>query len=219
MRLVFLEAKNAWGIMHGAQPVAIGGTTFFEEREAAVAEIAKRGLVVLADGQILRPEEVPAPEPDPLVEEILEEFSPDVPTAEAPAPQPPTQEQGDVIDEIDGLIESTTTETDVPAEETAPKRAGRPRQYTPEEAKERHRERNRAYYHRSKEARKEENSRRAKQWWAEHPDKVKEYRERANARRRERYAKDAEFRKRVAESNRAYKERQRASGGAEEAAQ
>lgn len=213
MRLVFVDAHNAWGIIHGAQPVAIGGTTYFAERETAVSEIAKRGLVVLDDGQIVRPEAAPSPPSDPVVDEMVAEFAPsDEETSE------------DVVDEIENLtiartaddsqaVEATRT-TPIRQDDEAPRPKGRPRQFTPEEIKERRREQNRRYYHRTKEARKSETAQRAKDWWESHPDKVREYRERANAKRRERYANDPDFRARVAAANKAYQERRRTEGGA-----
>lgn len=54
MRLVFMESNDAWVVKFGEQTVAIGGTTFFPDRESAVAQIAKRNLVVTEDGEIVK---------------------------------------------------------------------------------------------------------------------------------------------------------------------
>lgn len=173
MRLVYLDEKSSWAIMFQGAPVAVGGTMYFEDREAAAAEISKRGLLLDEDGSISKPTAPPAPEPEKAPETAAE-------ASESP-------------------------------EQPVRRPRGRPRTFTPEEAAERRRAQNREYYRKRKEERKREVAERSKKWWQEHPDKVREYREKANARRRERYANDPEFRARVAASNRAYAERRRSN--------
>lgn len=112
----------------------------------------------------------------------------------------------------DPVLEETIAAAEkIPAEPEEPKgKRGRPRTYTPEEAAERRRLQNRKYYHARKEARKAEVAERSKEWWETHPDKVTEYRTKANDKRRDRYKDDPEYRAKVAAYNRDYQARKRA---------
>lgn len=81
MRLVFMESNDAWVVKFGEQTVAIGGTTFFSDRESAVVEIGKRNLVVTEDGEIVKAgeasisttEDEPEEEPEEAVSTPVDE--------------------------------------------------------------------------------------------------------------------------------------------------
>lgn len=203
MRLVFLTANNAWVILFGEQTVAIGGATFFTEREDAVREIESRGLVVLKDGSIVKKEDAPQPTEEPV------ESGDDLPPTEEPV------ESGDDLpeeDPVDTIERELSRDKEQPEQ---PKHRGRPAIWSPEEAKERKREQNRLSAERRSEERKREVSERSAQWLRDNPDRAAQYRERFNEKRRNRYNTDPAFRDRVAESNRRYQEKRRAQKAAE----
>lgn len=198
MRLVFLTANNAWVILFGEQTVAIGGTTFFTEREDAIREIGARGLVALADGTIVKQSEAPEPEEAPAVEE-------------APTEAPEAVEEA-VEDPVDTIERELARDKEQPEQ---PKHRGRPATWSPEEAKNRKREQSKQSAARRSEERKKEVAERAAQWMRDNPDRATQYRERFNEKRRNRYNTDPEFRARVAESNRLYQQKRRAAKAAE----
>lgn len=217
MRLVYQDDEG-WVVVFDGQPVAIKGTTYFADRESAVAEISKRGMLVEDDGSIVK-----APDPaDPL--EALEEALESTPLAVAPevteaesevqVELEPEATPDDVVDELESLSAEPAPQAEDKPVDPAPRKRGRPAQFTPEEAKARRREQNRRYYRERQEARKREVAERSRQWWSEHPDKVREYRQKANEKRRERYVSDPEYRAKVAAANRAYQERRRAERAA-----
>lgn len=210
MHLVY-QAPH-WVIEHDGQPVSIGNFTVFKNRLAAVVEIAKRGLIVTEDGLLVR-EALPVPSrgsgsptqaqpQDPDVNPVL---IPDVPAPDKPIPENPPADPPSA-DPPPADPQSVDNAGDKPV------RQGRPPIYSPEEAKERRREQNRVYYHDRAARRKAEVAQRSRTWWEEHPDKVAQYRTKANAKRRARYNDDPDYRARVAAANRAYQERRRATG-------
>lgn len=154
---------------------------------------------------------------------IVLEMDPEVTEADV-VPLPPTDVSGvpAAVEKLKATLDKAIAEEQekIPAAEPeAPKgKRGRPRTYTPEEAAERRREQNRKYYHARKEARKAQVAERSKEWWETHPDKVSEYREKANEKRRDRYKSDPEYREKVAAYNRDYQARKRAERAAAKAA-
>lgn len=240
MRLVYSEAHTAWVIQYGGQTVAIGGTTFFPDKQDALDEIAKRGLAVTSDGDIVKQEAVvPAQHTAPLVEnhdplETLEADEPaedvqepavaPVEAEEAPTPQEDVVEaleaiEPDIVDVLDDLSGPQEGEEEAVRTETTQERAARQQaeraaaEHNGEAPPKRRRAQNRAYYHQRAEARRREVAERSRQWWEEHPEKVSEYRKKANATRRERYANDPEYRAKVTAANKAYQERRKQQRG------
>jgi len=112
--------------------------------------------------------------------------------------------------EVEAVIAKAEKIPADPEPEQPKGKRGRPRVYSPEEAAARRREQNRKYYHARKEARKAEVSERSKEWWETHPEKISEYREKANEKRRSRYADDPEYRAKVSAYNREYQAKKRA---------
>lgn len=195
MRLAQQEQTGKWVVLYADQPIAIEGRMQFDARQDAVDLIAQRGMVVKPDGAIVRP-----------VEPVLfiapaEPVQAPAKLADNPEPEPvaETQEEPEPVEE-----------TAEPAEQDSRRKRGRPRVYSPEEAAQRRREQNRRYYHARREARKAEVAERSKEWWIEHPEKIEEYRNKSNEKRRARYHEDPEYRAKVAAYNREYQAKKRA---------
>jgi hypothetical protein len=238
MRLAQQDQTGKWAVFYNGQPIAISGHTQFETRDDAVSLIAQRGLVVKDDGDIFRPVApvvFRAPEPAPIVlrddapsfaagTEVIEEpdritllMDPTV-TEDDIEPLPPVDPQAvkEAVESLRATIRAAAEAEVEKIPEPSGKR-GRPRTYTVEEAAERRREQNRKYYHERQERRRREVAERSREWWESHPEKVEEYREKANSKRRSRYQNDPEYRAKVAAYNREYQAKKRAEKAAEAA--
>jgi hypothetical protein len=220
MRLVYREEDQHWVILHGGQPVAIGGTTFFASREAVEAEISKRGLVVAEDGSLIRADQVPVLPTQNAAPVVEHDTAPQV-AQEAPEPvvEAPTVAEviedslADLIGPLDPQEPSTAVDKPKKAKKAA---APTTRAEAAEAAKAKRREQNRRYYLRRKEREAEKVKEKHREWWESNPEKVRTYRERYNERRRQRYANDPEYRAKVAAANRRYQTARRTEEAPEE---
>lgn len=183
-----LETDKGWALEHNGKNVAIEGESYFTDRAVLETLIEARKMHVWSDGTVNRE-----------------------PEKRRRAPAPPTQ---DPPKDPDADKDRPKPKAKAPAKKTAttaePKRAGRPRKYTPEEALERRRQQKREYIAKRSPEKRAEEIARAKAWREANPDKVQEVRKRSAANRAARYHDDPEFKKKYDEYQRQYKRAKRA---------
>lgn len=214
-----LEQDDQWVLEHEGQNLRVEGTTYWDDRSKLVDVVLGRGLFVWADGSV---EKTAEPDSDPSKydtpdlphEDHPKPTTPDSPTEEAAPAKKPVSKRATKANK-----ERAAKKTKAAAPAADKPRRGRPPLYTPEEAAERRRQKNREYSARRTEEQRAAARERARKWREENPDKVKATREKSMQSRADRYANDPEYRQRFNEYQREYKRARRAGDneGAERA--
>lgn len=208
-----LEHDDHWVLEHQGKHETFQGIVYWDDRSELVSAIENRGFFVWSDGSIKREAEQQKPDDDPSkydTPDLPHEDHPKPTTPDSPSDEKPKPKKVDSR----GISKRAAKANRERAAKAAPKtdapRRGRPPIFTPEEAAERRRAKNREYSAKRTEAQREAARERARKWREENPDKVKAARKKSMEARAERYDNDPEYRARFNQYQRDYKRAQRA---------
>lgn len=198
MEVIALKDPVQYKLTHNGKTVGIDGQTTFSALDGLAEALKPRGLVILPDMQVVKQ----AVEQLPSLEEALalaEEAA--APEVESAANVVITAKQQKALD---GLLKQAKK-----TEAAAPKKSGRPRLYTPEEALERRRAQNREAAAKARAANPKKMAERAKKFREDNPEKVEQYRKNSYSSRRARLDNDPEYRAQYNEYQREYRKARR----------